>query len=137
MTLSLLIVFVLEIMKGSFINCQISKNFLRMSTRPAPVVELFRIETKTPEHCIYACVANKACQALFYPDPGSICVAYKGNDTEGTVLQTGTTALQLSSKFTAKSVILTYMYVFRRVSTVTTCLSIVRRQETETNTMVK
>ena len=96
---SLAVELLLHILGSSFVNAQIAQTFLNMRVRPDAFAELFRGPTATPEQCMYQCVTSTACQAWYYPDPESICVTYRGNDSSGTPIPTGATSMQISGEY--------------------------------------
>lgn len=68
-----------------FIACSLSKisgqsiksQLVPVTNKPRDIHRLFNTRTSTASQCIYVCIGNKKCMAIFYDNPRSMCLGYK------------------------------------------------------------
>ena len=86
-----------NILMRALVNCQIAKDFMSMTTRPANGLEIFKAIAQNEFQCIYICVTNIMCHAILYYASTSECFGYKGYATDGDALD-GTVAMRTIGK---------------------------------------
>ena len=86
MLIRLVLVFVLDVMVRSCVQCQLSKDFVYMAARPLNTAELFRVYSYSETHCLYLCVPLTNCHTILYIASESECAGYLGHGEDGELL---------------------------------------------------